>query len=104
MAWDAFSQDDALLSQERNRARDLRQTQWWKRELARGVCHYCGRKTPPAELTMDHVVPISRGGKSVKGNVVPCCKECNNNKKSLLPMEWDQYLEQVRRDDSDKGE
>jgi len=41
---------------------------------------------------MDHIVPISRGGKSTKGNVVPACKECNNAKKQLLPMEWEKYL------------
>jgi 5-methylcytosine-specific restriction endonuclease McrA len=40
---------------------------------------------------MDHIVPIARGGKTTKGNVVPCCKECNNLKKQLLPMEWEAY-------------
>jgi hypothetical protein len=33
------------------------------------------------------VVPVSRGGRSVKGNVVPCCKACNNEKKYLTPAE-----------------
>ncbi len=41
---------------------------------------------------MDHVVPIARGGRTTKGNVVTCCKACNSAKKNLLPMEWDQYL------------
>lgn len=41
---------------------------------------------------MDHVVPIVRGGKSSRGNIVPACKECNSRKKYLLPMEWDEYL------------
>jgi len=45
---------------------------------------------------MDHVVPIARGGKTTKGNVVPCCKTCNNQKKNLLPMEWDAYLQKMR--------
>jgi len=36
---------------------------------------------------MDHIVPIVRGGKSVKSNVVPACKECNNKKKYLTPVE-----------------
>ena len=82
---------------ERHRARDLRESQWWKRRLAKGACHYCGRSFAPGELTMDHIVPISRGGKSTKGNVVPCCKECNNAKKQLLPMEWEEYLKQFSR-------
>jgi 5-methylcytosine-specific restriction endonuclease McrA len=46
---------------------------------------------------MDHIVPISRGGKSVKGNVVPSCKECNNKKKQLLPMEWEKYINKGRK-------
>ena len=36
---------------------------------------------------MDHILPVARGGKSTRGNVVPCCKECNNNKKYLTPAE-----------------
>lgn len=47
---------------------------------------------PPQELTMDHLVPIIRGGKSVKSNIVTACKECNNKKKYLLPIEWEEYL------------
>lgn len=82
------------LKRERHRARELRETQWWKRRLAKGRCHYCGRPASPKELTMDHVVPISRGGKSSKANVVPCCKECNNAKKQLLPIEWEAYLKE----------
>ena len=89
-AYDLESED---LKRERRKARELRDSQWWKRRLARGVCHYCNRQFPPKELTMDHIVPISRGGKSSKGNVVTCCKECNNAKKQLLPMEWEAYLE-----------
>lgn len=85
------------LKKERHKARELRQSQWWKRRLAKGMCHYCRRKIAPKDLTMDHIVPISRGGRSTKGNVAPCCKECNNQKKHLLPMEWEQYLDTLRK-------
>ncbi len=88
--------DDARFKEERSRAREIRKTQWWKRKLAKGRCHYCGKAYPAKALTMDHVVPLSRGGRSTKGNLVPCCKECNTQKKHLLPMEWDAYLERVR--------
>jgi 5-methylcytosine-specific restriction endonuclease McrA len=44
---------------------------------------------------MDHVVPVIRGGKSRKGNIVPCCKECNNRKKHMIPSEWEEYLESL---------
>ena len=90
-------EDDARLKRERRRARELRQSQWWKRRCAKGICHYCGRPTPPADLTMDHVVPLVRGGQSTKGNLVPACKDCNNRKRHLLPMEWADYLEGIRR-------
>lgn len=86
--------DEIHLKKERHKARLLRDSQWWKRRCAKGVCYYCDRPVPPKDLTMDHVVPISRGGKSTKGNVVASCKECNTNKKQLLPMEWQQYLNQ----------
>ena len=36
---------------------------------------------------MDHVVPVARGGRSTRGNVVPACKPCNNEKKLLTPAE-----------------
>ncbi|MEN6440178.1 MAG: HNH endonuclease [Syntrophobacter sp.] len=80
------------LRKEKDKARELRNSQWWKRQLAKGCCYYCSRRFPPAELTMDHIVPIVRGGRSVRGNIVPACKDCNNKKKYLLPLEWDQYL------------
>ena len=89
--------DEAALGRERRKARELRQSQWWKRRCAKGVCHYCGRPTPARQLTMDHIVPLARGGRSTKGNVVPACKDCNNRKKSLLPMEWEAYLEALRK-------
>ncbi len=52
---------------------------------------------PPAgghgALTMDHLVPLGRGGTSVRGNVVPACKDCNKRKKAMLPVEWQEYLD-----------
>lgn len=84
---------EAEIKKEREKSRALRQTRWWKQKLARGLCHYCGRQIPPAELTMDHIVPIIRGGKTTKGNVAPVCKECNHKKKYLLPMEWEAYVQ-----------
>ncbi len=81
------------LKKEKEKARLLRQSRWWKQKLAEGKCYYCQQKFSPKELTMDHIVPLIRGGKTTKGNVVPACKECNNKKKYLLLMEWEDYLE-----------
>jgi 5-methylcytosine-specific restriction endonuclease McrA len=79
--------DEEQIRRERTRARELRRTQWWKRRRGTGVCHYCGERFPPHSLTMDHVVPIIRGGRSTKGNVVPACKACNTQKKHRLAWE-----------------
>ena len=83
--------DDAL-RREKARARELRGSAWWKRRIAPGVCHYCRRQVGAKALTMDHIVPMVRGGRSVRGNTVAACKDCNSKKQSLLPWEWDQYL------------
>lgn len=82
---------------EREKSRELRQSRWWKNRIATGICHYCGMKTASKELTLDHLVPVSRGGKSTKTNCVPACKSCNNKKKNLLPMEWEDYLASLER-------
>ncbi len=74
------------IRRERQKARDLRATPWWKRQRAAGICHHCGGKFAAADLTMDHLVPIIRGGRSTKGNVVPSCKTCNTARKHDLPF------------------
>ena len=87
MDWIEIDKNPKHIAKEKQRAKELRKTNWWHEQLNRGICHYCGRKFSPNELTMDHVLPISRGGKSTKGNIVACCKECNNEKKYLTPAE-----------------
>jgi len=53
------------------------------------VCQYCGTSTG---LTIDHVIPVSRGGKSEFENCVTACKNCNNTKSNKLPSECHMYL------------
>ncbi|MCB9025495.1 MAG: HNH endonuclease [Bdellovibrionaceae bacterium] len=72
---------------EKHKARELRKTEWWKLKLAQGSCYYCEQNFEKEQLTMDHKVPIARGGKSTKGNVVVACKSCNTKKKHLTPAE-----------------
>lgn len=72
---------------EKAKARKLRKSQWWLQKVQEGVCHYCGGKFKPEEITMDHIVPVSRGGKSGKGNIVAACKTCNSQKKYYTPAE-----------------
>jgi len=89
--------DEAFLKKERDKARKLRSTQWWKRKRALGICHYCKNNFLPGELTMDHVIPLARGGKSEKFNLVTCCKDCNTKKKQLFPSEWEEYMTSIKK-------
>lgn len=85
--WYSLPGDKAHIARERKKAQDLKASQWWKNILGQGLCHYCGKKFPAKELTMDHIVPVARGGSSTKGNVVPACKKCNAEKKLATPVE-----------------
>jgi 5-methylcytosine-specific restriction enzyme A len=72
---------------EKAKARELRQSQWWKNQKGKGLCYYCQQQFHPSLLTMDHVIPIARGGKSSKKNCVPCCKQCNTKKAAKTTVE-----------------
>ena len=58
--WLDIRRDEKHIAREREKARELRRSSWWKNELAKGICHYCGGHFPPDELTMDHIVPVVR--------------------------------------------
>ena len=79
--------DPQIIGREKQKARVLRQSQWGKNKRACNKCYYCKTDTPARKLTMDHVVPLARGGLSKKSNLVPSCKTCNTNKKNFLPTE-----------------
>ncbi len=49
------------------------------------ACAYCGTRTRP--ITIDHVIPKSRGGSTDFDNCVACCRACNQRKGSLRPRE-----------------
>jgi 5-methylcytosine-specific restriction protein A len=83
--------DDAVIRQQKAKARELRKSRWWQQKISRGRCQYCGALVPPKELTMDHIVPLAMGGGSSKGNIAAC----NNKKKIMMPIEWQHYLESL---------
>jgi len=55
----------------------------------RNSCQYCGVILPSAELTLDHVLPRSRGGLSTWENLVAACHSCNRRKGNHLLSEID---------------
>lgn len=90
---------ETVIRKEKAKAREMRKSSWWKNKIGKGICYYCGREKNASELTMDHIVPLARGGRSTKGNLVPACKDCNNRKKTMLPVEWDEYMAQLEKPD-----
>ncbi len=85
--WVEICRDERHIRRERAKARELRKTPYYRNLFRKGICHYCGKKFPPEELTLDHIVPVARGGRSTKGNLVVCCRSCNQEKKFLTPAE-----------------
>lgn len=56
------------------------------------TCQYCGRQPGRSLLTMDHVVPRSRGGGLTWENIVTACMNCNQRKGNRLPEECNMLL------------
>ena len=83
---------ESVRKKERLKAKELKKSRWWQTLIQKTNCYYCEKEISRQEVTMDHIVPISRGGKSNRGNLVPCCKSCNLNKRSLTAVEWTSYL------------
>lgn len=89
--------DPKRIKREREKAQKIKRTQWWLNQLNRGICHYCQKKFKASQLTMDHVVPLARGGMSTHGNLVPACHPCNRNKRLETPV--DQILKTWKNDE-----
>lgn len=51
------------------------------------ICQYCGKEFDYGDLTLDHILPQSRGGKYSWKNLVACCDACNNKKDNKTPEE-----------------
>jgi len=79
---------DVEIKRERDKARELRKSAWWAAKIKDAVCYYCSCGVLAADVTMDHVVPIAKGGKSTKNNLVVACKPCNNRKKNSNPVDF----------------
>lgn len=63
---------------------------WTRRGVAardNNLCAYCGKKCASGDLTIDHVIPLSRGGRSTWGNTVVACRKCNQRKADRMPHE-----------------
>lgn len=61
-------------------------------------CQYCGRKEPEIKLTLDHIVPISKGGDKSLSNLTVACESCNKskrNKKLILFLHYNSQRQKM---------
>lgn len=66
--------------------RDVRLTRRNIHARDRGRCHYCGKRVSNADITVDHVVPRSLGGRDTWDNLVTACVPCNSRKGGRTPQ------------------
>jgi hypothetical protein len=62
------------------------------------ICYYCGKPISDLanDLTVDHKLPVSRGGKTADENLAICCKLCNQDKADLTEEEYIEYKARIR--------
>ena len=75
------------IKKEKAKAQKLKKSAWWSQQVKKEKCCYCGKKTPQKDLTMEHLTPLVRGGRTIKTNVAPACKKCNFSKKHKTLVE-----------------
>jgi 5-methylcytosine-specific restriction endonuclease McrA len=61
----------------------------WRESILDRPCAYCGG----VANRVDHVVPVARGGTSIRENLAPACRSCNDEKLDWLPWEWRAWRE-----------
>lgn len=90
-----------------NRTRDARCKMTITREevaelLRKRLCHYCGHKLVKDDqyyrITLDHIVPLARGGATSKDNLVAACWRCNHSKHDRMLVDWKPRWYQVKED------
>ena len=75
------------IKREKAKVREAKKSRWWQQKTSSGICYYCKKKFAFKELTMDHIIPLARGGFTQAGNVVPACRECNKTKSVDSPVD-----------------
>jgi 5-methylcytosine-specific restriction protein A len=79
--------DEEHVRREKSKVKAAKKSRWWQQKTAAGICYYCCQKFPHGELTLDHIVPLARGGTTTPGNCVPACRDCNKEKGVDTPVD-----------------
>lgn len=85
--------------------KEIKDRNWWRnwsenrmdivkfKKESEKVCHYCNKQlTTKDEVTVDHVIPVSKGGENAKDNFVISCKACNREKSNLSAERYAEFL------------
>ena len=98
---------EAWLAANRSRVRDYNKIKHYRRKKARGTdavtlqqwrriktqsknrCFYCGKLD--SNLTMDHFIALSKGGRHIPSNIRPACLSCNSSKQDKDPLDYALY-------------
>lgn len=74
---------------EKQKAQALKKSpKWHNRVRKEGRCAYCATPLTVHTATMDHIVPLSRGGTTTLANLVVACRSCNMQKHARTAVEW----------------
>jgi 5-methylcytosine-specific restriction endonuclease McrA len=85
--WIYINKDKSHIAKEKIKLLQFKKTTYYKNLLQSGECYYCNNTFPSDQLTLDHIVPLARGGKSTKGNLVLACFDCNQKKGLQTPVD-----------------
>jgi 5-methylcytosine-specific restriction endonuclease McrA len=58
----------------------------------RGICYICGKRPGIEDVTLDHVIPLAKGGSHASDNLKVACLGCNLRKHTRLPSETPTYM------------
>ncbi len=101
-SFDPAHTNETRMKREREKARELKASRWWQEKIASGTCGHCGKNVGKKALTMDHIIPLARGGESIKNNVMPACLPCNQSKQAKNPLD-DLFARLSAERDQDRG-
>lgn len=84
-AWFLANQDKVLEYRKKRSGRDFSLSYRWRiLDRDKFTCQYCGSSAPTVRLEVDHIIPVSKGGKTEDSNLITACFDCNNGKRDKM--------------------
>lgn len=78
----------------------LKRALWQEVAIEAAPCHYCNRLLRFREITLDHRIPRSKGGRTVIGNLLIACEDCNRDKADMSYEEFQAHKRSERDTDA----